>query len=399
MIIEIKIPSPGESISEVQIASWLVKNGDYVEKNAEVAEIESDKATFAISAPESGAITISVAEGNTVAVGAVVATINSLAIPPKKKTAPESYENFKPDVSKKSDKIHITPVAKNILHETKIAEEEITNKTSQHFINKKTVIDFLSQNDKNKPERKTEDKPSTSRIKMSPLRLKLSQRLVAVKQQTAMLTTFNEVNMAAIYTFKNKYSEVFKQKFGYSLGFVSFFAKAAAMAIKEFPLINAAIDRDEIVFHDFVDINIAVSSPKGLITPVIRNVELMDVPHIEKQVKDLGAKASKNRISLEDLTNGTFTISNGGTFGSLMSTPIINPPQSAILGLHKISERAMVVKGKIEILPMMYIALSYDHRLIDGKESVGFVMKIKELIENPVVCGLASENEFDEFIK
>jgi 2-oxoglutarate dehydrogenase E2 component (dihydrolipoamide succinyltransferase) len=398
MTIEIKVPSPGESITQVQIASWLVASGQYVERNAEIAEIESDKATLAISAPESGILTIVFQEGDTVNVGQVIGNIEVSADKPIPQAAPvvKTEVNIPASVvAEPMKKVHFSPLAKSIINEKNLDSEEISKKFNAGRILRKNVLDFLAGNvDLNKPS----DPPGVIRTKMSPLRQKLAERLVSVRQNTAMLTTFNEVNMKEIMQIKGTYNEAFKQKFGYSLGLVSFFAKACAMAMKDFPVINAMIDGTDIVQHEFVDINIAVSSPKGLLTPIVRSVHEMTVPQIELQIKELGAKAAKNRISMDDLSIGTFTITNGGVFGSMMSTPIINPPQSAILGMHKISDRAMVVKGTIEILPMMFIALSYDHRLIDGKESVGFVVKVKEFLENPLTSGLASLKEFDDFL-
>jgi 2-oxoglutarate dehydrogenase E2 component (dihydrolipoamide succinyltransferase) len=398
MTIEIKVPSPGESITQVQIASWLVANGQYVERNTEIAEIESDKATLAISAPESGILTIVCQEGDTVNVGQVIGSIEAGAAKPLTESAPivkTEVSTPAPVITEPAKKVHISPLAKNIIAEKHLDSAEISKKFNAGRILRKNVLDFLAGNDaQNQPT----ERPGVIRTKMSPLRQKLAERLVSVRQNTAMLTTFNEVNMKEIMQIKGKYNEAFKQKFGFSLGLVSFFAKACAMAMKDFPVINAMIDGTDIVQHEFVDINIAVSSPKGLLTPIVRSVHEINVPQIELHIKELGAKAAKNRITMDDLSIGTFTITNGGVFGSMMSTPIINPPQSAILGMHKISDRAMVVKGAIEILPMMFIALSYDHRLIDGKESVGFVVKVKEYLENPLTSGLTSLKEFDDLL-
>ncbi len=395
MIIEIKVPSPGESITQVQIASWLVKNGAYVEKNTEIAEIESDKATLAISASESGTITFAANQGDTVAVGQIIATIDSDTAKPQN-TEPVSVIQQVPQTETPAISVHISPLAKKILNENQIDASMLVNTTQTGRIGKQQVLNYLSGEKETVPA--PTSTPGTTRVKMSPLRQKLAERLVAVKLNTAMLTTFNEVDMSQILKFKTKYNEAFKTKFGYSLGFVSFFAKAAAMAMREFPVINAMIDNDDIVYHQFADINIAVSSPKGLITPLIRNVQNMSVPEIETHIKDLGAKAAKNRISVDELAMGSFTITNGGVFGSMMSTPIINPPQSAILGMHNILQRPMAVNGEVVILPMMYIALSYDHRLVDGRESVGFIMNVKKLLEQPVENGLTNNDEFDNFL-
>lgn len=398
MTIEIKVPSPGESITQVQIASWLVASGQYVERNAEIAEIESDKATLAISAPESGILTIVCPEGDTVNVGQVIGSIEAGASKPQTESAPvvnTGVSTPAPVITEPAKKVHISPLAQSIINEKNLNSEEISKKFNAGRILRKNVLDFLAGNDaQNQPT----ERPGMIRTKMSPLRQKLAERLVSVRQNTAMLTTFNEVNMKEIMQIKGKYNEAFKQKFGFSLGLVSFFAKACAMAMKDFPVINAMIDGTDIVRHEFVDINIAVSSPKGLLTPIVRSVHEMKVPQIELHIKELGAKAAKNRITMDDLSIGTFTITNGGVFGSMMSTPIINPPQSAILGMHKISDRAMVVNGAVVILPMMFIALSYDHRLIDGKESVGFVVKVKEYLENPLTTGLTSLKEFDDLL-
>jgi 2-oxoglutarate dehydrogenase E2 component (dihydrolipoamide succinyltransferase) len=405
MVIEIKVPRPGESITHVQIASWLVANGQFVEKNTEIAEIESDKATLAISAPESGILTIINKEGETANVGQIIGSIEVSADRPvtqevvvEKPVVTATVENpvvAAPVVVEPPKKVIVSPLAKNIISENNLDTDEISKKFSAGRILKKNVLEFLT--DSEIPARPA-DRPGVIRTKISPLRQKLAERLVSVRQNTAMLTTFNEVNMKNIMQIKAKYNDAFKQKFGFSLGLVSFFAKACALAIKDFPVINAMIDGTDIVQHEFVDINIAVSSPKGLLTPIVRGVHELSVPQIELIVKDLGSKATKNRISMDEMASGTFTITNGGVFGSMMSTPIINPPQSAILGMHKISERAMVVNGAIEILPLMYIALSYDHRLIDGKESVGFVVRLKEILENPISKCLTSYKEFDEFL-
>jgi len=400
MTIEIKVPSPGESITQVQIASWLIADGQYVDKNTEIAEIESDKATLAISAPESGILTIVCKEGETVNVGQIIASIEvtadkpvSTETPAEKTVVPEPVQT--PAAVEPAKKVVVSPLAKNIIAENNLDAAAISKKFNAGRILKKNVLEFLAGNlSSSQPT----DRPGVIRTKMSPLRQKLAERLVSVRLHTAMLTTFNEVNMKEIMQIKTKYSDAFKQKFGYSLGLVSFFAKASAMAMKDFPAINAMIEESDIVTHEFVDINIAVSSPKGLLTPLVRGVHEMTVPQIEMAIKDMGSKAAKNRISMDDLAIGTFTVTNGGVFGSMMSTPIINPPQSAILGMHKISDRAMVVNGAIEILPMMFIALSYDHRLIDGKEAVGFVVKVKELLENPLTTGLTSIKEFDDFL-
>ena len=395
MILEIKVPSPGESITQVQIASWLVGDGDFVEKNTEIAEIESDKATLAISAPESGVISITNKEGDTVVVGQVIATLNSDSERPLGvETAPKVQTITPIETAAKS--LPISPLAKKIITENQVDVAALSDTFQGTRISTKEVVSFLSKKDEKQAVK--HDREGVTRIKMSPLRQKLAERLVAVKLNTAMLTTFNEVNMKEILNLKAKYNEAFKLKYGYSLSFVSFFAKAAAIAMSEFPVVNAMIDGDEIVYHEFVDINIAVSSPKGLITPLIRDVHTKSVPELELTIKEMGAKAAKNRIALDDLALGTFTITNGGVFGSMMSTPIINPPQSAILGMHNILQRPMAVNGLVEILPMMYIALSYDHRLIDGRESVGFIVRLIKLLEQPIESGLTTYADFDTFL-
>ncbi|MEI6124348.1 MAG: 2-oxoglutarate dehydrogenase complex dihydrolipoyllysine-residue succinyltransferase [Bacteroidota bacterium] len=395
MTIEIKVPNPGESITQVQIASWLVKNGDYIEKNTEIAEIESDKATLAISAPESGIITFKSNQGDTVAVGQVIATMDSTSEKPKQTNLPQETRQ-ETDNPIQVDNIRISPLAKHIIVEHNLDTATLANKFQAKRIGKHDVEEFLSERTVEKPLKLSQE--GTTRVKMSPLRQKLAERLVAVKRNTAMLTTFNEVDMTEVMAFKQKFNAAFKSKTGYSLGFVSFFAKASAMAMNDFPVVNAMIDADDIVYHEFVHINIAVSTPKGLITPVIRNIHALSVPEIEIRIKELGAKAAKNRVSVDDLQAGTFTITNGGVFGSMMSTPLLNPPQAAILGMHTILQRPMAIDGKVVILPMMYIALSYDHRLIDGRESVGFVMQVKKLLEHPIENGLTNYEEFEAFL-
>ena len=398
MKIEINVPIIGESVTQAQIASWLVADGAVVEKNAEIAEIESDKATVAVYAPESGKLSVLFSEGATVNIGQTIGNIETEGY---SANATPSGSELKSETVVipvlEKNKVAVSPLAKQMMAEKGIHLAEVQQKSGSERISRNTVLEFISAKD-NQNVKKTIDRPGVTRQKMSPLRQKLAERLVSVRLNTAMLTTFNEVNMSGCMALKTQYGEAIKTKHGFSLGFVSFFAKACAMAIKDFPVINAMIEGDDILFHDFVDINIAVSSPKGLLTPVVKNIHEMSVPEIEKKIKEFGQKASINRIGLDDLTLGTFTITNGGVFGSLMSTPIINPPQSAILGMHKISDRAMVVNGKIEILPMMFVALSYDHRLIDGKESVSFLVKVKELLENPIASGLTSTEDFERFL-
>ncbi|MBN3035891.1 MAG: 2-oxoglutarate dehydrogenase complex dihydrolipoyllysine-residue succinyltransferase [Bacteroidales bacterium] len=406
MIIEVKVPSPGESISQVQLAHWLTSDGALVNKDEEIAEIDSDKATLTVSAESSGQLKILIAEGETVAVGSVIAHIDTKIQPEKKKpTEPDkdSTPAKKPEVrqpkpeatasrpepkaSQVPGMLHLTPLARKIMETRGVSEEEFVRILKSIRIGKKDVEEILSGKPTYTPEPAvmpawTGDR-GTTRRKMSTLRLKVSERLVAVKNQTAMLTTFNEVNMSPIFNIRKKFKDRFKEKYGVSLGFMSFFTRAVTVALRLFPEVNARIDGDEIIYHDYADIGIAVSSPKGLMVPVLRNAESMTMAEIELQIKELAEKARTNRISIEEMTGGTFTITNGGVFGSMLSTPILNPPQSAILGMHNIVERPIAVSGRVEIHPVMYLALSYDHRIIDGRESVSFLLKIKEMIENP----------------
>jgi 2-oxoglutarate dehydrogenase E2 component (dihydrolipoamide succinyltransferase) len=397
MIIEIKVPSPGESITEVEIGTWLVENGSFVTKDQEIAEIESDKATLTIVASESGKINILATEGETIAVGSVVCSIDTSAAPEIKQI--EKEDSLKIDIktekdsklpektqinSEEYDKVKITSVAKAIMKEHELSVEDVIDGLKR--IGRKEVETVVGLHKNSGFEQKIHQKDNSrdiTREPMSSLRKKLSERLVSVKNETAMLTTFNEVDMSFMMDLRNKYQEQFIKKHGFKLGFMSLFTKAVAVAMEFYPMINAQINGDEILTPKFVDIGIAVSTPKGLMVPVLRNVESKSIPQIELEIKELADKARNKKISVEELTGGTFTITNGGVFGSLLSTPIINPPQSAILGMHNIVERPVAVNGQVVIRPMMYIALSYDHRIIDGKDSVGFLVKIKELIENP----------------
>ena len=390
MILEMPVPSPGESISEVEIAQWLVKDGDYVDKDQTIAEVDSDKATLDLPAQESGIITLKAEEGDTVLVGDIVCTIDTSGKKVSKEIKIDSNNTTIQKIEKeeiKVEKIETTktinapsPAAKKILDEKGIKPENVIGTGKNGRISKedalkalpKVDIDSISKN------RDIESK------KMSLLRRKVSERLVAVKNQTAMLTTFNEVNMTPIFDLRKTYKEIFKSKHDVSLGFMSFFTKAVVNALKDFPDVHSMIDGDQQVKFDFYDISIAVSGPKGLMVPVVRDAQNLTFSGIEKEIKRLALKARDGLITVEDMSGGTFTISNGGVFGSMLSTPILNPPQSAILGMHNIIERPIAVNGKVEIHPMMYLALSYDHRIIDGKESVGFLLKIKELLENPV---------------
>ena len=393
MIIEMPVPSPGESISEVEIAQWLVKDGDYVEKDQTIAEVDSDKATLDLPAQESGIITLKASEGDTVEVGGIVCLIDTTAKKPTIKKSSENKDEIieeqkneielnqgKPEINEVSKPGVTSPSARKILDEKGINPESLIGTGKNGRISKEDALKALPKVDienisKN---RKVDTK------KMSLLRRKVSQRLVAVKNQTAMLTTFNEVNMTPIFEIRKSYKEKFKNKHDVNLGFMSFFTKAVIAALKEFPDVNSMIDDDKQVKFDFYDISIAVSGPKGLMVPVLRDAQKLTFSGIEKEIKRLAIKARDGLITVDDMSGGTFTISNGGVFGSMLSTPILNPPQSGILGMHNIIERPIAVNGKVEVHPMMYVALSYDHRIIDGKESVGFLLMIKELLENPI---------------
>ena len=393
MIIEMPVPSPGESISEVEIAQWLVEDGDYVEKDQTIAEVDSDKATLDLPAQESGTITLKAQEGDTVLVGDIVCLIDTSGkkvlkknndIKPQtvtKNENPIEVETKSEDTVSNSHSGIPSPAARKILDDKGVNYENVKGTGKGGRISKEDALKTLPRVDIDSISK--DRKVDTS--KMSLLRRKLSQRLVAVKNQTAMLTTFNEVNMTPIFEIRKKYKETFKAKHDVSLGFMSFFTKAVVSALKEFPDVHSMIDEDQQIKFDFYDISIAVSGPKGLMVPVVRNAQDLTFSGIEKEIKRLAIRARDGLITVEDMSGGTFTISNGGVFGSMLSTPILNPPQSAILGMHNIIERPIAVNGKVEIHPMMYLALSYDHRIIDGKESVGFLLKVKELLENPVV--------------
>jgi 2-oxoglutarate dehydrogenase E2 component (dihydrolipoamide succinyltransferase) len=390
MILEMKVPSPGESISEVEIAEWLVKDGDFVEKDQTIAEVDSDKATLDLPAEESGVITLKAEEGDAVAVGQIVCLIDTSAKAPKTNKVKEKEKVV--EVAKpvdKSKEIIVensfakgtpSPAASKILSEKNISASSVAGSGRGGRITKDDALKALPKVDLNAfvKDRKIESK------KLSMLRRKVAQRLVAVKNQTAMLTTFNEVNMTPIFELRKKYKDQFKEKHGVGLGFMSFFTKATVNALKEFPDVNSMIDGDHQVKYDFFDISIAVSGPKGLMVPVVRDAQELTFSGIEKEIKRLAIRARDGEITVDEMSGGTFTITNGGVFGSMLSTPIINPPQSAILGMHNIVERPIAVNGKVAIHPIMYLALSYDHRIIDGKESVGFLVKIKEALENPI---------------
>ena len=391
MILEMKVPSPGESISEVEIAQWLVSDGDYVEKDQTIAEVDSDKATLDLPAEESGIITLKANEGDTVAVGAVVCHIDTKGKKEKNSSNNKVEKNItinqQSDLKESIEKFDIkslsgiaSPAAKKILEEKGIDPSSVKGSGRSGRISKEDAIKALPKIDLDAI---SKNRSITSK-KMSLLRRKVSERLVSVKNYTAMLTTFNEVIMSPIFEIRKKYKEIFKEKHDVGLGFMSFFTKAVVKALKEYPDVHSMIDGDHQIKFDFYDISIAVSGPKGLMVPVVRNAQDLTFAGIENEIKRLAIRARDGEITVDDMSGGTFTISNGGVFGSMLSTPILNPPQSSILGMHNIIERPIAVEGKVEIHPMMYLALSYDHRIIDGKESVGFLLNIKESLENPI---------------
>ncbi|WP_431162841.1 2-oxoglutarate dehydrogenase complex dihydrolipoyllysine-residue succinyltransferase [Flagellimonas beolgyonensis] len=389
MVLEMKVPSPGESITEVEIAEWLVADGDYVEKDQAIAEVDSDKATLELPAEESGIITLKAEVGDAVAVGEVVCLIDTSAKKPEgaekaeKKVEPKKEEP-KAEVKKEEPKKETyasgtpSPAAKKILDEKGIEPSSVSGSGRDGRITKEDAIQAVPS--MGTP---TGGSRGETRSKLSMLRRKVAERLVAAKNETAMLTTFNEVDMSAIFELRSKYKDEFKDKHGVSLGFMSFFTKAVIRALQMYPAVNSMIDGKEMITYDFCDISIAVSGPKGLMVPVIRNAENLTFRGIEAEVKRLALRAREGDITVDEMTGGTFTITNGGVFGSMLSTPIINPPQSGILGMHNIVERAIVRDGAIAIAPVMYVALSYDHRIIDGKESVGFLVAVKEALESP----------------
>ncbi|HTB07340.1 MAG TPA: 2-oxoglutarate dehydrogenase complex dihydrolipoyllysine-residue succinyltransferase [Bacteroidia bacterium] len=393
MIAEIKVPSPGESISEVQIARLLKKDGDYVQKDEEICEIDSDKATLTVNSEQAGQIKILAKEGDTVKVGSVIAKVDTdvkapanLEAKPKEQKAAVAEKVAAPVTQAKPAETSYasgtpSPAAKKIMAENNIPALNGTGRGGR--VTKSDVLNAMASGFKAESSSSFQGTRDEDKQKMTALRKKLSQRLVAVKNTTAMLTTFNEVDMSALLALREKYGKKFEEKYGVRLGFMSFFTKAVTEALAEFPAVNAMIDGEEIVYHKYADVGIAVSAPKGLVVPVLRNAEMMSLSQIEARIKELALKARDNKLSLEEMSGGTFTITNGGVFGSLMSTPIINPPQSAILGMHNVVERPVAVKGKVEIHPMMYIALSYDHRIIDGRESVSFLVRVKQGIEDP----------------
>jgi 2-oxoglutarate dehydrogenase E2 component (dihydrolipoamide succinyltransferase) len=411
-MLEIKIPSPGESITEVEILEWLVSDGSYVEIDQEIAEIESDKATLPLIALESGKIEIIAPAGESINVGAIACKIDTSAKPieseikeeVKHEEIPQEKSSGKADEPKKeklanSDykNVKISPVAQKLMQENEINLDDVINGLKR--IGKKEIEQVVANksNQTNTSYANTEATRDVERKKMTQLRKKLSQRLVSVKNETAMLTTFNEVDMTEIMDMRSKFQKQFVEKHGTKLGFMSFFTKAVTIALKEFPAVNSQLDGEEIIYPNYSDIGIAVQTPKGLMVPVVRNAETMNLAELELEIKRLADKGRSGKMSIDDMQGGTFTITNGGVFGSMLSTPILNPPQSGILGMHNIQERPIAVKGKVEIRPMMYIALSYDHRTIDGRDSVGFLVKVKELLESPYKM-LTSEKSADEIL-
>jgi 2-oxoglutarate dehydrogenase E2 component (dihydrolipoamide succinyltransferase) len=392
MILEMKVPSPGESIKEVEIATWLVKDGDYVEKDQAIAEVDSDKATLELPAEASGIITLKAEEGDAVAVGAVVCLIDTSAAKPSG-DAPEAAPVAEAKVEEKkveapkaapvAEKTYATqapsPAARKILDEKNIQPTDIVGTGKGGRITKDDAVNAVPS--MGTP---TGGNRGSERTKLSMLRRKGAERLVSAKNETAMLTTFNEVDMTAIYALREQYKEEFKAKHGLGLGFMSFFTKAVTRALQLYPDVNSMIDGQEKISFDFCDISVAVSGPKGLMVPVMRNAETLSFRGVEAEIKRLALRARDGQITVDEMTGGTFTISNGGVFGSMLSTPIINPPQSGILGMHNVVDRAIVKNGQIVIAPVMYVALSYDHRIIDGRESVGFLVAVKEALENPV---------------
>lgn len=386
-----KVPSPGESITEVEIAEWLVQDGDYVEKDQAIAEVDSDKATLELPAEESGIITLKAEEGDAVGVGEVVCLIDTSATKPEGDSSvaptakeevkePAKVETSKPAEVKKETYASGTPspAAKKILDEKGIESAAVSGSGRDGRITKEDAVKAVPS--MGSP---TGGSRGESRSKLSMLRRKVAERLVAAKNETAMLTTFNEVDMSPIFELRKQYKETFKEKHGVSLGFMSFFTKAVVRALEMYPAVNSMIDGKEMLSYDFCDISIAVSGPKGLMVPVIRNAENLTFRGVEAEVKRLAIRAREGEITVDEMTGGTFTITNGGVFGSMLSTPIINPPQSAILGMHNIVERPIAKDGQVVIAPIMYVALSYDHRIIDGKESVGFLVAVKEALESP----------------
>lgn len=392
MAVEIKVPSVGESITEVTLVKWLKKDGEWVDRDEVIAELESEKATFEINAEQAGVLKIIAAEGDTLKIGDIACSIDTDAAKPAGKESPavtsqevkqevpqaKVASQAQPDIAVKA-----TPVAAAIIADKKVDVKTVTASGSNGKIIKQDVLEAIS-NPGRKPGVELFGRKNRTE-KLSNLRKTISRRLVEAKNSTAMLTTFNEVDMSAIMEIRAKNKDKFKEMHGVNLGFMSFFTKACCFALQEWPAVNALLDGENIQYHDFCDVSIAVSAPKGLVVPVIRNAESLSMAEIEKKVVELATKAKENKLTIEEMSGGTFTITNGGVFGSLMSTPIINIPQSAILGMHKIQDRPMAINGQVVIKPMMYLALSYDHRIIDGRESVSFLVRVKELLENPAL--------------
>ena len=380
MLLEMLVPSPGESISEVEIAEWLVEDGDYVEKDQAIAEIDSDKATLELPAEQSGKIKIVVAEGETVAVGDVVCLIDTKDSQPstssKKTNQNDSIFSVKKAEEKTNKQVKLTPLADAIIKKNNLDQNHVKGSGEDGKITKNDVLEMMNSSS-NVKGRDYKSK------KMSSLRRKIATRLVAVKNETAMLTTFNEVDMSVIMELRSEFKQKFIEKHEINLGFMSFFTKAVTQALLEFPDVNAMIEGENIVHFNYMDIGIAVSAPKGLMVPVVRNAQELTFKDIESEIKRLAIKARDGKITVDEMLGGTFTITNGGVFGSMLSTPIINPPQSAILGMHNIVERPIAINGEVHVRPIMYVALSYDHRIIDGKSSVGFLCRVKECLEDP----------------
>ncbi len=391
--VDIKVPSPGESISEVRIAQWLVKSGDVVTKDQVIAEIDSDKATLELSSEAEGRIELLAAADVTVNVGDVVARVDTSVKAEKKADAPAAPAASAAKPATPAAKAapapvaataaHATPVAKAVMADKGIAAAAVKGSGPNGRIMKSDVEAYVSGGVTAPLMNGWGGSRDNQRTKMTTLRKKVAERLVSVKNTTAMLTTFNEVDMSAVMAMRDKYKDKFKEQKGTGLGFMSFFTKAVTEALRQFPTVNGQIDGDEIITHDYADIGIAVSSPKGLMVPILRNAERMSLAEIEAKIKELAVKARDGKLTIDEMTGGTFTITNGGVFGSMLSTPILNPPQSAILGMHNIVDRPMAVNGQVVIRPIMYVALSYDHRIIDGKESVSFLMAVKQMIEDP----------------
>ncbi len=410
-IVEVKIPSPGESITHVEIYKWLVADGDVVKRDTEIAEIESEKATLTIVANESGKISIKAAEGESIEVGTIACTIDTSVAPhestekteekqleePKQKESEEKasvkIETEKTVDTTEYENVKVTPVAQLLMDENDLSIDDVINGLRR--LKKSDIEAVLNHNSTDNTSiatLKSEKSRNSQSNRMSALRRKLSERLVSVKNETAMLTTFNEVNMKPIMDIRKKHQPAFVEKHGVKLGMMSFFLKACSIALQEYPTVNSMIDGENMITYDYADISVAVSTPKGLMVPVIRNVESLSLAEIEKDIIEVADKARKGKLSIPEMSGGTFTVTNGGVFGSMMSTPIINPPQSAILGMHNIIERPVVIDGEIVARPMMYVALSYDHRVIDGRESVSFLVRVKQLLENPTDMLFGSNN-------